>query len=87
MISRRPPCSSVSEAAFVAAEGPALELGFVPGRVAWWTEVRSRVVARFETGTTLPEGSEFATLTMMTGDQAPPSLWCWFPELRMLRDV
>ena len=50
------------QAAFVAAEGPALELGFVPGRVAWWTEGGPRVVARFETGTALPEGSEFATL-------------------------
>jgi type VI secretion system protein ImpM len=34
----------------------------VPGRVAWWTEGGPRVVARFETGITLPEGSEFATL-------------------------
>src|SRR5918993_1126825 len=50
------------QAAFVAAEGPALELGFAPGRVAWWTEGGPRVVARFETGTALPEGSEFATL-------------------------
>jgi type VI secretion system protein ImpM len=50
------------QAAFVAAEGPALELGFVPGRVAWWTEGGPRVVARFETGSALPEGSAFATL-------------------------
>jgi type VI secretion system protein ImpM len=50
------------QAAFVAADGPALELGFVLGRFAWWTEGGPRVVARFETGTTLPEGSAFATL-------------------------
>jgi type VI secretion system protein ImpM len=50
------------QAAFVAAEGPALELAFVPGRVAWWTEGGPRVVARFETGTALPEGSDFAAL-------------------------
>lgn len=50
------------QAAFVAAEGPALESGFVPGRVAWWTEGGPRVAARLETGTALPEGSAFATL-------------------------
>ncbi|MPZ34191.1 MAG: type VI secretion system-associated protein TagF [Rhodospirillales bacterium] len=50
------------QAAFVAVDGPALELGFVPGRVAWWTEGGPRVVARFETGTALPEGSHFAAL-------------------------
>ena len=50
------------QAAFVAAEGPAPELAFVPGRVAWWTEGGPRVVARFETATALPEGSDFAAL-------------------------
>lgn len=50
------------QAAFVAAEGPALELDFVPGRVAWWTEGGPRVVARFETGMALPEGADFAAL-------------------------
>jgi type VI secretion system protein ImpM len=48
--------------AFVAAEAPPPELGFVPGCTAWWTEGGPRVVARFETGTALPEGSEFAAL-------------------------
>ena len=46
------------QAAFIAAEGPALELGFAPGRIAWWTEGGPRVVARFETGTALPEGGD-----------------------------
>jgi type VI secretion system protein ImpM len=50
------------QAAFVATEDPALELGFVPGRVAWWTEGGPRVVARFETGMALPEGADFAAL-------------------------
>jgi type VI secretion system protein ImpM len=50
------------QAAFVVAEGPAPELEFVSGRTAWWTEGGPRVVARFETGTALPEGSAFAAL-------------------------
>jgi type VI secretion system protein ImpM len=50
------------EAAFTAAEGPATDPGFVAGRAAWWTEGGPRVVARFETGTALPEGGDFAAL-------------------------
>jgi type VI secretion system protein ImpM len=50
------------QAAFAAAEGPAPDLGFIPGRTAWWTEGGPRVVARFETGTALPEGGDFAAL-------------------------
>jgi len=49
-------------AAFVAAEGPPSERRFVPGCAAFWTEGGPRVVARFETGTALPEGSAFAAL-------------------------
>lgn len=50
------------QAAFAATEGPTPEFGFVPGRPAWWTEGGPRVVARFETGTALPEGDDFAAL-------------------------
>ena len=50
------------QAAFTTAEGPAPDLEFVPGHTAWWTEGGPRVVTRFETGTALPEGSEFAAL-------------------------
>ncbi|MBI2737821.1 MAG: type VI secretion system-associated protein TagF [Rhodospirillales bacterium] len=50
------------QAAFAVGEGPASELGFVPGCAAWWTEGGPRVVARFEVGTALPEGNAFAAL-------------------------
>jgi type VI secretion system protein ImpM len=50
------------QAAFAATDGPAPDLDFAPGRTAWWTEGGPRVVGRFETGTALPEGSEFAAL-------------------------
>ena len=50
------------QAAFLAVEAPALELDLVPGCVAWWTEGGPRVVARFETGSALPDGSRFAAL-------------------------
>jgi type VI secretion system protein ImpM len=48
--------------AFVAVDGPAPEQEFVPSRAAWWTEGGPRVAPRFETGSTLPEGSGFAAL-------------------------
>ncbi len=50
------------EVAFSAAEGPPSGLDFVAGRTAWWTEGGPRVAARFETGTGLPEGGDFAAL-------------------------
>ena len=50
------------QAALVADVEPAPGLGFVPGCAAWWTEGGPRVVARFETGKALPEGSDFAAL-------------------------
>jgi type VI secretion system protein ImpM len=50
------------QASFTAAEGPAPELAFAAGHTAWWTEGGPRVVARFETGTALPEGGDFAAL-------------------------
>lgn len=48
--------------AFVAVEGPASGLDFVPGRTAWWTDGGPRVAARHEIGTALPEGRRFAAL-------------------------
>ena len=50
------------QAAFTATSGPTTDPAFVPGRTAWWTEGGPRVAARFQTGTALPEGSEFAAL-------------------------
>jgi type VI secretion system protein ImpM len=50
------------QAAFTSAAGPESALGFVPGGTAWWSEGGPRVVARFETGTALPEGDDFAAL-------------------------
>jgi type VI secretion system protein ImpM len=50
------------QAALASTEGPPSDLGFVAGRTAWWTDGGPRVVARFETGTALPEGGDFAAL-------------------------
>lgn len=40
---------------------PMADLRFVPGQTAWWTEGGPRVGARFEAGTGLPEGNQFAS--------------------------
>ena len=50
------------QAAFLATEAPGSDPdpGFAPGHTAWWTEGGPRVAARFEAGTVLPEGSQFA---------------------------